>query len=129
SRCAETARPTGRWTAAAAPDRRPRMITINSITVRLGGRTILDAASAAIPTGARAGIVGRNGAGKSTLMKALIGQIEPDAGSLEMPGRARVGYIAQEAPAGSQTPFEAVLAADTERTRLLEESESCADPD
>ena len=105
------------------------MITINNITVRLGGQTILDGATASIPPGARAGIVGRNGTGKSTLMKALVGQIEPDAGSLDMPRRARIGYIAQETPAGPMTPFEAVLAADTERTRLLEESETCTDPD
>ena len=105
------------------------MITINNITVRLGGQTILDGATASIPPSARAGIVGRNGAGKSTLMKALVGQIEPDAGSLDMPRRSRIGYIAQETPAGPLTPFEAVLAADTERTRLLEESETCTDPD
>ena len=45
------------------------MLTINGITVRLGGRTILDRATAAIPPGARVGLIGRNGAGKSTLMK------------------------------------------------------------
>ncbi len=105
------------------------MITINNITVRLGGRTILDGAAASIPPGARAGIVGRNGAGKSTLMKVLIGEIEPDAGTIDMPRRTRIGYIAQEAPAGTQTPFEAVLAADVERTELLAEAESCVDPD
>ncbi|AKH42500.1 ATP-binding cassette subfamily F protein 3 [Altererythrobacter atlanticus] len=105
------------------------MITINDIVVRLGGNTILDGANASIRPGARAGIVGRNGAGKSTLMKVLIGQIEPDAGSIDMPRRTRIGYIAQEAPAGTQTPFEAVLAADVERTNLLEEAETCEDPD
>ena len=48
------------------------MLTIDGVTVRLGGRTILDRASAAVPVGARVGLIGRNGAGKSTLMKALI---------------------------------------------------------
>ena len=42
------------------------MLTINGITVRLGGRTILDRATAAIPPGSRVGLIGRNGAGKST---------------------------------------------------------------
>ncbi|HEY0163946.1 MAG TPA: ATP-binding cassette domain-containing protein, partial [Sphingomicrobium sp.] len=81
------------------------MLTISGITVRLGGRTILDGASAAILPGARVGLIGRNGAGKSTLMKAIIGQIEPDGGSIEMPRRTRLGYIAQEAPSGTATPF------------------------
>ena len=105
------------------------MITIDNLTVRLGGRPILQDASAAIPPGARIGLIGRNGAGKSTLMKALIGELEPDNGSIEMPRRARVGYIAQEAPSGSITPFEAVLAGDEERASLLAEAETCTDMD
>lgn len=105
------------------------MLTISGITVRLGGRTIIDRASATVPTGARVGLIGRNGAGKSTLMKVLIGQIEPDEGSLDMPRRARLGYIAQEAPNGTATPFETVLAADTERAALLDEAETCLDAD
>ncbi|WP_308517607.1 ABC-F family ATP-binding cassette domain-containing protein [Sphingomonas flavescens] len=105
------------------------MLTINGITVRLGGRPILQRASASIPPGARVGLIGRNGAGKSTLMKAIIGQIEPDEGAIELPRRTRLGYIAQEAPAGSASPFETVLAADAERARLMVESETCTDPD
>jgi ATP-binding cassette subfamily F protein 3 len=104
------------------------MLTINAITVRLGGRTILDRATAAVPPGARVGLIGRNGAGKSTLMKAIIGQIDPDDGAIEMPRRARLGYIAQEAPSGAATPFETVLAADLERARLMDEAEHCSDP-
>jgi len=105
------------------------MLTISGITVRLGGRTIIDRASAALATGARVGLIGRNGAGKSTLVKAIIGEIEPDEGSIDMPRRARLGYIAQEAPTGTSTPFDTVLAADTERAALLEEAETCHDPD
>src|SRR4051812_37979178 len=104
------------------------MLTINGLTVRLGGRTILDRASAAIPPGAHIGLIGRNGAGKSTLMKAIIGLIDPDEGSIEMPRRTRLGYIAQEAPTGTATPFETVLAADVERAQLMDEAESCSDP-
>ena len=105
------------------------MLTINGITVRLGGRDIISRASVAVPPRARVGLVGRNGAGKSTLVKAIIGEIEPDEGAIEMPRRTRLGYLAQEAPAGSATPFETVLAADVERTQLLAEAETCSDPD
>jgi ATP-binding cassette subfamily F protein 3 len=105
------------------------MLTLNGITVRLGGRTILDRATAALPPRGRIGLIGRNGAGKSTLMKVMIGSLEADEGSLEMPRNTRIGYIAQEAPSGTATPIETVLAADTERSALMEESESCHDPD
>ena len=105
------------------------MLTIQGITVRLGGRNILDGASVAIPPRGKVGLIGRNGAGKSTLVKAIIGEIEPDEGSVDMPRRTRLGYIAQEAPSGTATPFETVLASDEERTALLAESETCHDPD
>ena len=95
------------------------MLTIQGITVRLGGRVILDRATVAIPPRSRVGLIGRNGAGKSTLVKAIIGEIDPDEGEVEMPRQTRLGYIAQEAPAGTATPVETVLAADTERTSLL----------
>lgn len=105
------------------------MLSFNDITVRLGGRVILDHAAASLPPGAHVGLIGRNGAGKSTLMKTIIGQIDPDDGSVDMPRAARLGYIAQEAPDGTATPFDTVLAADAERDALLAESESCTDPD
>ncbi|WP_397606012.1 ABC-F family ATP-binding cassette domain-containing protein, partial [Sphingorhabdus sp.] len=65
-----------------------------------------------------------------TLMKVMIGSLEADDGSLEMPKGTRIGYIAQEAPAGDSTPFDTVLAADTERAALMAESEQEGlDPD
>lgn len=103
------------------------MLTIDNVTVRLGGRAILERASATVPVGARVGLIGRNGAGKSTLMKALIGEIEPDDGEISKPARARIGYIAQEAPSGNTTPEEVVLASATERAALLAELETCTD--
>lgn len=105
------------------------MLNLANITVRLGGRTIIDDATAQLPAGGRIGLIGRNGAGKTTLVKAITGQIEPDAGTLSMPRGTTIGYVAQEAPAGDATPLETVLAADAERTRLMAEAESGVDTD
>ena len=104
------------------------MLTLQDITVSLGGNVILDRATAAIPPKSRVGLVGRNGAGKSTLLKVMTGQIEPDGGSFSYPNTTRVGYLAQDAPGGSVTPIETVLAADKERLDLLAEAETAEDP-
>ena len=97
------------------------MLNLTGITVRLGGRTILDRATAALPPRSRVGLIGRNGAGKTTLMKVIAELAEADGGTVEMPKATRIGYIAQEAPSGQTTPFESVLAADIERAALLDE--------
>ncbi|QDZ06363.1 ABC-F family ATP-binding cassette domain-containing protein [Sphingomonas panacisoli] len=105
------------------------MLNLTDITVRLGGRTILDGATAKLPPKSRVGLIGRNGAGKTTLVKVIAGTLEPDTGQADMPRGSRLGYIAQEAPHGDATPFETVLAADTERAALMHESETSHDPD
>jgi len=104
------------------------MLTFDGITLRLGGHLVLDRASAALPPRSRVGLVGRNGAGKSSLLKLIAGMYEADDGTIDAPSGMRIGYVAQEAPGGEATPFETVLAAATERTSLLEESEHASDP-
>jgi ATP-binding cassette, subfamily F, member 3 len=99
------------------------MLNLNAITVRLGGRTIIDDATAKLPPRGRIGLIGRNGAGKSTLIRVIAGMLEPDGGDVSMPRGARLGYVAQEAPGGDATPFETVLAADIERAELMAQSE------
>lgn len=103
------------------------MLSFSAITVRLGGQLILDQATASLPPGSHVGLIGRNGAGKSTLMKVVAGLLEADSGELSMPRGTRIGYIAQEAPEGSATPYETVLAADEERSRLMKASETESD--
>ena len=104
------------------------MLTISGLTYRIGGRTLIDQASAQIAEGGKVGLVGRNGAGKSTLLDLIRGALQPDGGSIELPRGYRVGFLAQEAPGGEANPLETVLAADTERAGLLAEREAGADP-
>lgn len=95
------------------------MLHVNDLVYRIGGRVLLDGATAHIPAGQRVGLVGRNGTGKSTLLRLILGETAPDAGDITVRPRASVGRVAQEAPAGDDSLLDTVLAADTERAALL----------
>src|SRR5271154_6939233 len=104
------------------------MLTIFGLTYRIGGRVLLDQASAQIAGGSKVGLVGRNGAGKSTLLDLVRGVLQPDGGFIELPRGYRIGFLAQEAPGGEASALETVLAADSERAGLLAEREAGAEP-
>ena len=104
------------------------MLIIDNVTFRIGERLILDGANAAISDGRKVGLVGRNGAGKTTLLRLILGERECETGHVEHSRSWRVGAVAQEAPGGSESLLETVLAADKERARLLASLESEHDP-
>ncbi len=104
------------------------MLKITDLTYRIAGRPLLEDASVTFPTGAKTGFVGRNGTGKSTLFKLITGDLSPESGDIHVPRAAKIGQVAQEAPGTEESLLEVVLAADTERTSLLEEAETARDP-
>jgi ATP-binding cassette subfamily F protein 3 len=103
------------------------MIVFDDISLRIAGRLLIEHATAAIPEGARVGMVGRNGSGKTTLFRAITGDLELETGEIHLPARARIGSVAQEAPAGPERLIDIVLAADVERARLIAERNATAD--
>ena len=105
------------------------MLTIDDLTLRVAGRSLLEGASAQVPDGARVGLVGRNGTGKSSLFRAICGELATEHGSITVPARARIGRLPQEAPDGPEALIDVVLAADSERTSLLAEAETTHDPE
>jgi len=102
------------------------LLIARDVTIRLGGRTLLDRADLTIDPGRRVGLVGRNGAGKSTLLKAIAGELAIDDGDIRLAARARLGQVKQEAPEGDQSLVEIVLEGDQERLALLAEMETAA---
>ena len=104
------------------------MLQISELTYRLGPRLLFDSASVMLPERARVGFVGRNGAGKTTLFRLIAGEIAAEGGVISIPRGARMGRVEQEAPGGDGKLVDFVLAADIERTALLEEAETAQDP-
>ena len=99
------------------------LLTVQGVTLRMGGRTLLEGADLTVDAGRRIGLVGRNGAGKSTLLKAIAGDLAVDGGDIRLSSRARMAQVKQTAPSGPQSLLETVLEGDQERLSLLAEAE------
>ena len=78
-----------------------------ALTLKLGGRQILDGVNIELQPGEMLGLIGPNGAGKSTLLKLLAGLLEPDTGELRLGEQAypnipperrarRIAWLAQQ---------------------------------
>lgn len=102
-------------------------LVITDLTLRIAGRPLLENASLTIENSQKVGLVGRNGAGKSTLLAAIAGDISPDSGTILLPSRIRMARVKQETPTGNQSLLDTVLAADQERTELLQQADTIKD--
>ena len=105
------------------------MLTINDLTFRIGGRTLLDNTSLTVSAGQKIGLIGPNGTGKSTLFKLITGELKPDGGEISISSRTSVGIVRQDLPEDETTLIDIVLSFDKERAALLKEAETTEDPD
>ncbi len=104
------------------------MISFENISFSIAGRTLVKNSTVSIPNGHKVGLVGRNGTGKTSLFRLIYGEITLDNGNLKLNKNVRVGGVSQEAPSSSITLIDTVLAADQERTDLLEKAQIEKDP-
>ncbi len=104
------------------------MLHVNDLSFAIEGRPLFDQATAAISAGWKVGFVGRNGSGKSTLFRLILGESHAVDDEISIRKGARIGAVAQEAPASEQSLIETVLEQDRERASLLAESETATDP-
>jgi len=68
---------------------------LENVNKSYGGRTLINAFSTRILRGDRIGLLGPNGIGKSTLLKLILGEIEPDSGSIERGTNLNIAYFDQ----------------------------------
>jgi len=90
------------------------MLKFRDVTLRRGGRVLFAGASFAVFPGQKVGITGANGTGKSSLFALLRGELQADAGDVEVPAKWVFAHVAQETPAVDQSALDYVLDGDVE---------------
>jgi len=72
------------------------MIFIRDLSVQFGGMDLFADVTFMIQDNDRIGLTGKNGAGKSTLLKIIAGQVQPEAGEVQIPAGQTIGYLPQD---------------------------------
>jgi ABC-2 type transport system ATP-binding protein len=80
-------------------------VEVREVVKSFGGVQALSGVTLAIPRGELYGLLGPNGSGKTTLIRALVGLVRPDSGSVRILNRimpdldvlSKVGYMTQQA--------------------------------
>src|SRR5690625_4044852 len=92
---------TPKTTHSNGPAAEGRAVQVAHVSVSYGRNTVVDDVSFSLPQGVLAAIIGPNGAGKSSLLKAMLGLVHMDRGSVTVFGqpfnavRKRIAYMPQ----------------------------------
>ncbi|MEO6222160.1 MAG: energy-dependent translational throttle protein EttA [Vicinamibacterales bacterium] len=75
-----------------------------------GELLLMDGLNLTLPRGGIVGVIGPNGAGKTTLFRMLVGQEQPDAGTLRVGETVQIGYVDQsrDALVADKTVFDEI---------------------
>ena len=74
--------------------------------IAIGNRVLIDKLTATVRRGDRLGLIGPNGAGKSTLLRTLVGELEPEHGTVRLGNSITVAYYRQDL---TQVPVEKTM--------------------
>jgi zinc transport system ATP-binding protein len=80
---------------AGHPDGGEALVACDDITVRLGGKPVLEHVSMAVEPGEIVTLIGPNGSGKTTLVRTILGLQAPQGGRIRRRSGLRVGYVPQ----------------------------------
>ena len=71
------------------------LIRLEQVGVTFAGQAVLDNIALSVEPGQIVTLIGPNGAGKTTLVRAVLGLLKPDTGSVWRKPKLRVGYMPQ----------------------------------
>ncbi len=71
------------------------VVVAQAVSKGYGDRLLFENLSLRLPRGGIVGVIGPNGAGKTTLLRLIIGQEQPDAGTLQLGQTVQLAYVEQ----------------------------------
>jgi len=88
------------------------MIRLENLSLHRGAQQLLETANLNIHSGWKLALVGANGVGKSSLFKLFLGELQADAGEVNLPERKQIAHMAQEVSSSNHSALEYVLDGD-----------------
>ena len=71
------------------------VVEVEHLTKGFDDRILIDDLSFSLPRNGIVGVIGPNGAGKTTLFKMIMGELEPDSGSIKVGETVKIAYVDQ----------------------------------
>jgi ATP-binding cassette ChvD family protein len=72
-----------------------QVVEVSHLSKGFGDRELIDDLSFSLPPNGLVGVIGPNGVGKTTLFKMIVGEEQPDSGSIRIGDTVRVSYVDQ----------------------------------
>ncbi len=94
------------------------MLQLKQIELRRGTKLLFENATLQAHAGQRMGIIGVNGSGKSSLFSLILGQLEGDAGELQLNPKDVIAHVAQESPHSECPALDFVMDGDSGLRKL-----------
>ena len=102
------------------------MLRLNDVTIARGTRILYEHATAVADAADRVGLVGENGCGKSSLFAAILGELAPEAGTIDAPPLERISHVAQSVVETDEEALAYVLSGHAPLMAAKKEAEEAA---
>ena len=103
------------------------MLRLNDVTIARGTCILYEHATAVADAADRVGLVGENGCGKSSLFAAILGELAPEAGTIDAPPLERISHVAQSVVETDEEALAYVLSGHAPLMAAKKEAEEAAE--